>query len=188
MQALSTLNEDAGDPRFADTSRIYWLAFLLTGRVEASLDVATEALEFQDEANPFFMTWMHGWSRRVVIAKAMAGIRRELAESARRTASKQVQRWADPRQGWVLDPRATKVQLERALLAIDVFPRCALVLSLFEGIALDDVAGLLDSDRELVRKGQAMAVRELTKNLAAMVPLTSAAAQCYVVMTGMQNA
>src|SRR6266852_2292190 len=112
------------------------------------------AAGFPDDANPFFSAWMVAWSRRVFIAKALATIRNELAASARRTASKGAEKIALPPRNWTLDRDTTKVQLESALLTIDVFPRCALVLSVFEGVSLEDVALLLDSERDLVRKAQ----------------------------------
>jgi DNA-directed RNA polymerase specialized sigma24 family protein len=180
MQTLEQANEGAAD--------LYWLAFLLTGHRESSLDVAIEALDLQDDAHPFFPAWMLAWSRRVVIAKALAAIRDELAASARRTASKRAQRSALSLRNWVLDRHTTKVQLERALLAIDVFPRCALLLSVFEGMSLEDAAVLLDAGRRLVGKAQMTGLRELTRNLARMQGGTSTATKGYVVTSEMQHA
>jgi hypothetical protein len=114
MQRLEQTNERAAD--------LYWLTFLLTGDREASLDVTIEALGFAQGANPFFSTWMLAWARRVVIAKALAVIRDELATSAHRTASKRAEESTLPPRNWDPDQDATKVVLERALLAIDVFP------------------------------------------------------------------
>ena len=102
----------------------------------------------------------------VVVGETGAAIRDELARSARRTASKRAGKAALPARDWTLDRGTTKVELERALLAIDVFPRCALLLSVFEGVSLEDVAILLDSERDLVRKAQMIGLRELTGNLA----------------------
>ncbi len=140
MQTLEQTNERAAD--------LYWLAFLLTGDREASVDVAIDALDFADGANPSFSTWMVAWSRRVVIAKALTVIRDELAASAHRTASKPAEKSALPHQNWGPGRDTTKVVLERALLAIDVFPRCALLLAVFEGMSVEDAATLLDSDRD----------------------------------------
>ena len=81
-----------------------------------------------------------------------------------------------------------KVQLERALLAIEVFPRCALLLSVFEGMTLEDAVILLGADRRLVRKGQMTGLRELTRNLARMQGSTSTTAKGYVVTSEMQHA
>jgi len=148
-------------------ANLYWLAFLLTGDREASVDAAVEALD-SSESNAFFSAWMLAWSRKVVIAKALAAIRQELAASALRLASTRGANYPAPPRNWSLAPGASKVQLERALLAIDTLPRCVLLLSLFEGLSLDDATVLLDVDHGLVRKAQAVALRQLTSNLAGM--------------------
>jgi len=166
MQTLEQSNDRA--------TNLYWLAFLLTGHRGLSVDVTLEALVLPDDANPFFSTWMLAWSRRVFIAKALAEIR-ELAASARQTASERAEKAALPPRNWTLDRGTTKLQLESALLAIDVFPRCALLLSVFEGMSLEDVAILLDADTELVRKAQTIGLRELTRNLARKQGWTSTA-------------
>jgi DNA-directed RNA polymerase specialized sigma24 family protein len=197
MQPLEQSNKRAAAPRFADSSkdpndpngfRIYRLAFLLTGHREPSFDLTVDALDFQDESNPFFSTWMLAWSRRVFIAKALAAIRDELAASARRTASRRVEKHALPPRNWTLDRDMAKVGLESALLAIDVFPRCALLLSVFEGMPLEDVAILLDGEMDLVRKAQMIGLRDLTRNLARIQGWTSAATKSGVVTSEMQHA
>ena len=175
--------EQAGK-RVAD---LYWLAFLLTGHRRLSVDATLGAVGFPDDANPFFSAWMVAWSRRVFIAKALAAIRDELARSARQTASKRVEKAALPPRNWTLDRDTTKVHLERALLAIDAFPRCALLLSVFEWLSLEDVALLLDSEQDLVRKAQMVGLRELTRNLARKQGWTSTASKSYVVTSEMQN-
>jgi hypothetical protein len=126
---------------------LYWLAFLLTGHSESSVEIAIESFDSQDGASPFFSIWMTAWPRRVVIAKALTSIRKDLVDSANRTESKRVDKSAFPSRNWTLNPATTKAQLEAALLAIDVFPRCALVLSFFEKVPLEDAAVLLDAGR-----------------------------------------
>jgi DNA-directed RNA polymerase specialized sigma24 family protein len=180
MQTLEQPNNGAAD--------LYWLAFLLTGRPEPSIDVTLEALDVEDGANPFFSTWMLAWSRRVVIAKALAAIRDELGESARRMVSKRGEKATLPPRNWALGRDTTKGQVESALLAIDVFPRCALLLLVFEGLSLDDAALLLDGDRELVRQAQVTGVRELTRNLARMQGWTSTATRSCVFRSRIQHA
>jgi DNA-directed RNA polymerase specialized sigma24 family protein len=149
------------------TANLYWLAFLLTGQHETSVDAAVEALESAD-GNAYFSAWMLAWARKVVIAKALGAIRQELAASAVRLASVRGRSCPAPPRNWALAPGASKAQLERALLAIDTLPRCVLLLSLFEGFSIDDATILLDVDRELARKAQAFALHELTRNLAGM--------------------
>jgi DNA-directed RNA polymerase specialized sigma24 family protein len=159
MPSLEQTNRQAAN--------LYWLAFLLTGDRRASINATVEAIESPD-ANPFFLGWMLAWSRKVVIAKALAAIRQELAASSQRIASARTPRCARPLpRNWALAPGASKLELERALLAIDAFPRCVLLLLLFEGLSVDDATVLLDVDSDLVRKAQAFALEELTRNLAA---------------------
>jgi DNA-directed RNA polymerase specialized sigma24 family protein len=164
----------ASEQASAQAADLYWLAFLLTGQREASVDMAVEVLDSAD-GNPFFSAWMLAWARKVVIAKALAAIRQELAASARRMAARRSRHCAPPPRNWALRPDATKFQIERALLAIDVFPRCALLLSVFEGLSIDDATVLLDGDRELVRSAQVCAIEELTRNLADIEGQTSVA-------------
>jgi len=166
---------------------LYWLAFLLTGHRGLSVDVMLQTLALPEDDNPFFSAWMLAWSRRVFIAKALAAIRDELAASARQTASERVEKPALPPRNWTLDRGTTKVQLESALLAIDVFPRCDLLLSVFEGMSLEDVAILLDADRDLVRKAQIIGLRELTRTLARSQGWTSTATGSDVDTSEMQH-
>jgi DNA-directed RNA polymerase specialized sigma24 family protein len=156
---------DQASERMVD---LYWLAFLLTGHSESSVEIAIESFDFQDEASPFSSTWMSAWSRRVVIAKALHSIRKELVDSANRTKSARAGKSAFPPRDWTLNPATTKAQLEAALLAIDVFPRCALVLSFFEKVSIEDTAVSLNADRSLVGKAQAIGLQELNRNLARM--------------------
>jgi DNA-directed RNA polymerase specialized sigma24 family protein len=145
---------------------LYWLAFLLTGSRDISIDIAADAAVSEDDANPFFTDWIHGWQRRLVIAKALTAIHGELADSARRTEIAQASRSGTPR-NWSLSPYTTKADLERALLAIDPFPRATLLLLAFEGVRIADAATLLDADPDLLKKTQAIGLRELRANLAA---------------------
>lgn len=180
MQTLAQLNERAAD--------LYRLAFLLTGHRESGVNVTLEALDSSEGANPFFSSWMLAWSRKVVIAKALAAIRDELAASAQRARSRRAEKSALPPRNWSLARETTKLKLEGALLAIDVFPRCALLLSVFEGLSLEDTAILLDGDQELVRKARATALRELTRNLARLQGWPSAGTSSYVLKSDMQHA
>jgi hypothetical protein len=53
------------------TVDLYWLAFLLTGSRDISIDIAADAAVSEDDTNPFFTDWIHGWQRRLVIAKGL---------------------------------------------------------------------------------------------------------------------
>jgi hypothetical protein len=113
---------------------------------------------------------MLAWSQRLVIAKTLAGIRDELAASALRTASLPNDKFALPSRNRLFntDADGTGWQIESALLSIDVFPRCALLLTVFEGMSPQDAAILLDADRDLVRKARIVGLQELTRNLGRM--------------------
>jgi DNA-directed RNA polymerase specialized sigma24 family protein len=145
---------------------LYWLAFLLTGRQDTSIDIAADAAASWDYANQFFEDWMRNWQRRLVMAKALGAIHEELADSARRTKIAHAGSSGTPR-NWSLGPDTTKDDLERALLAIDLFPRAALLLLVFERLRIADAAILLDADQDLLKKAQVLGLRELTANLAA---------------------
>ena len=142
---------------------LHWLAFLLTGRRGLSLDTAAEDVPPPDGARLTFSTWMMTWSRRVVISKALAAIRHELTASARRTKSKRLRRPALPGRDWELDRNTTRVELEKSLLAIDVFPRAALLLSIFERSRGEQPAGRANSSG---RRGNGL--MERTNRLARM--------------------
>jgi DNA-directed RNA polymerase specialized sigma24 family protein len=167
---------------------LHWLAFLLTGRRETSIDIAVDTIAAEDvPSRPYFSTWMVAWARRVVIAKALGQIRGELAASARRTESKRVNKAVVPSRDWALDPGTTKAEIEQALLAIDLFPRAALLLSVFEGVPIADATVLLDTDPDLVRKARAAGLLELTANLARIQSWRSTAAKPHLAQSEAQH-
>jgi hypothetical protein len=148
-----------------EAADLYWLAFLLTKRQDISIDIASDTAVSEDYESSAFSDWMRGWQRRLVIGRALTAIHDELADSARRTQLARLNGWVAPR-NWSLSPDTTKADLEQALLAIDPFPRAALLLLVFEGVRIADAAILLDADPALVRKAQAIGLRELAANLA----------------------
>lgn len=152
--------------RGTESADLYWLAFLLTGRQDISIDIASDAAVAWDDPNPFFEGWMRDWQRRLVIGRALTEFREELGDSARRTRLARVNGSTMPPGGWTLSPDTMKADLEEALLAIDVFPRAVLLLLVFEGLRVADAARLLDADPTLIRKAQAIGLRELTAILA----------------------
>jgi hypothetical protein len=142
---------------------LYRLAFLMTGDRTRSLDATLEAIDSDDGKGTFFSSWMLVWSQRLVVAKVLAGIRGELAASARRTTPLRIAKFSVESRNRRFDPDCKQIQ--KALLAIDVFPRCALLLTVFEGMSARDAAILLDVDRDLVRDARIVGLRELTRNL-----------------------
>jgi DNA-directed RNA polymerase specialized sigma24 family protein len=167
-------------------AELYRLAYLLTGDEAVSLDVTLNAIEDSDSS--FFSQWMLAWSRRVVIAKALVAVRVELAASAKRTAPTRPDKRRLAPAGWRLSQNANAADLDRALLAIDLFPRCALLLSVFERVPLADAAILLDSTPALVESARNIGLRELTANLAPPQRRTSDAAGFAVITGEMQHA
>jgi len=150
-----------------EESELLWLAFLLTGDRETSMDAVVKAMDVNDATNPFFRNWMISWSRKLVIARALGSVEQQMEESVRRTRERQCPRPAEmPSRDWSLDTDTDKAEIERALLDIDLFPRCALLLTVFEKVSLDDAASLLNADREAVKAAKAFGLAELTWNLA----------------------
>jgi len=147
---------------------LYRLAFLITGDRARSLDVTLEAIDSGDGADSFLSSWMLAWLQRLVVAKALAGIRGEVAASARRIPSVWNEKLALPSRNRFCDLYADGAgsRVDSALLAIDVFPRCALLLTVFEGMSAENAAILLDVDRDLVQKARIMGLQQLTRNLA----------------------
>ncbi|HTW65745.1 MAG TPA: hypothetical protein VME17_14055 [Bryobacteraceae bacterium] len=167
MTTETAKNKDDSTNYVAD---LYWLAFLLTGRQDVSIEIASDTAVSADYASPFFSDWMRGWQRRLVIGRALTAIHDELANSARQTQLALIDCHAGgsaaPQRNGSLHPGASKADLQQALLAIDLFPRAALLLLVFEGLRMADAATLLDADPTLIRKAQAIGLRELTANLA----------------------
>jgi DNA-directed RNA polymerase specialized sigma24 family protein len=180
METLKKANQIAAD--------FHWLATLLTGRREIAVDAVMEAIAVARDPNDFFTTWMQSWSRRLLIAKSLTTVRADLAASARRMALRRSETSALPPRNWVLDRGTTKSDLKWALLSIDVFPRAAVLLLVFERVPLEDAAILLDAEPELVRKAHAAGLRKLTISLARMQSRQSAAARPDTVTSGRQYA
>jgi DNA-directed RNA polymerase specialized sigma24 family protein len=149
-----------------DAADLHWLAYLLTGRRDLSIEIAVDTVASPPNRKQFFSDWMGAWARRIVIARALAAVRDELAESARRTRLARNIRSARVPRGWSLNPQTNKAQIERALLAMDIFPRAVVVLSILEGVRISDAAVILDADATLVRKAQALGAYQLVRKLA----------------------
>jgi DNA-directed RNA polymerase specialized sigma24 family protein len=161
LEAPSMFNSNA-----REIANIYWLVFLLTGRREASIDITADVVSSTKHSNPLLPAWLGTWSRRGAITKAIGAIRGELRESAQRTELARMDREMTLPRDWPLARETTKAQIEKALLSMDVFPRAALLLVIFEGAPITDAATLLEADTSLVRKAQAVGLRELMTYLA----------------------
>jgi hypothetical protein len=91
-----------------------------------------------------------------------------LADSRRHLELIATGRLAKPKQ--LSPPRGARtldrLQLQRALEAIDIFPRCVLLLTIFERLPMEDAVTLLDAGKETISTAQAIALTELAGNLA----------------------
>ena len=151
-----------------DLTALLWLASLITGDNGSASDTVVESLCLDDADNPFFAHWMAVWSRKLVIAKSLGKIAPELKDSARRTALAPYPAGSAnmPSPDWSREHPVNRIQLQRALSAIDVFPRCAVLLMIFERLSLEDTVVLLNADKELVTLARAIGLAELARNLA----------------------
>jgi len=154
MDTSENIKREAGD--------LYFFTFLLTGRPDLSIGIAADAVASEDGATSFFADWMRNWRRRLVIGKALSAVRGELSASARRTKRARLHASAKLQS---TRPVVTNADLKRALLAIDCFPRAALLLLVFEGLRVADAATLLEVDARLLKKAQAIGLQQLTANL-----------------------
>ena len=66
----------------------------------------------------------------------------------------------------------TKQDLEEVLLAMDIFQRCAVILTIFEGMQVEEAATLLGADKDAVKAAQARGITEMTWRLAAIGPVS----------------
>jgi hypothetical protein len=155
-----------------DALAFYWLAFLLTGDRKMSIDIAAEAAVQEIDPQAFGSDGMKN-GRHLAITKAIAAVRAELPVSAQRTKDSYSDVWATSLHDRSVATSITQVELERAVLAIDVFPRVVLLLLVFEGLNITETAALLDADFVLLASARAIGLRELCLNIAATVAVGS---------------
>ena len=146
--------------RFA--ADLYWITFLLTGSMELSVDLVAKELEKGVDLSPSTLTEI----RRTLIAEALATVRDALTLSASQLEKQPKHEVCETSIAWAVDPHTSRVQVERAFLALDTFPRCALLLTVFEGLKIAEAGALLQADSRLVKDGLAIGLREFTRNLA----------------------
>lgn len=146
------------------SSELYSLAFLLTGSADRGVEAFNRALDF-DEDNPSFGEFMSSWARKLVIAEALGSIKAELRASSKRTArAPEEESPGDAK--WQRRPYIGREEFEEAVIAIDAFPRCAMLLTIFEGMSIKAASVLLNQDEALTRKALRIGIVELTRNLA----------------------
>lgn len=147
-------------------TELYWLAYLLTGDRERSVQAFTGALH-SDSPAPAFQRFMLSWARRLVTVAALGTIRRQLREAALQTRPASKSELAGLTRLRPADlARMTKEELEEVLLAMDIFTRCAVILTILEGLSVEEAAGLLGADEKTVKAAQATGATEMTWRMA----------------------
>jgi hypothetical protein len=144
---------------------LYWMAYLLTGNEDRSVEAFSAALDASDQS-PGFEEFMSEWSRKLVIVKALGAIEPALQESIHRLAvSPHMKERKMPPLSTIVREDISKKDFEEAVVAIDSFPRCAMLLTIFEGLTIKAAAILLDADDALTAAAQRIGILQLTQNL-----------------------
>jgi hypothetical protein len=146
-----------------NASELYWLAFLLTGNADRSVQAFDRALDFDEDENPAFGDFMNTWARKLIIVEALGTMEKELRASRQRTARLGEEPASNPCLG--RPSYIGKDEFEEAVLAIDAFPRCAMLLTIFEGMSIGQASVLLNAEEALTATAQRMGIVQLTCNL-----------------------
>ena len=169
QQSKSGTEESLAGMFLQQPNKLSWLAFLLTGDRTLRVDTEVEALGRNDPAKPLFENWMVSWRHKLFIAKVLSSVNSLMTASVLRTQARHSTSLQGmqslPHLDWGLDTDEDKLELERALLAVDVFPRAVLLLVVFENLSLDDVAILLSVDKQLVATAKTIGLIELSRNM-----------------------
>lgn len=155
-----------------DALAFYWLAFLLTGDLEKTIDIAAEAAAQENDSQALAPDGMKD-RRHLAITKALGAVRAELPISAQRTKDSYSDVWATSLHDRSVATSITQVEIERAELAIDAFPRVVLLLLVFEGLNITEAAAMLGADSVLLASARLIGLRELCLNIAATAAVAS---------------
>jgi hypothetical protein len=172
---------------YRSASELYWIAFLLTGHEELSLRITINALGSEKGLEGRSSPPLPALRRTLAIQNALAATQAEITASAKRFAAQQSDQDFSTLAGCFVVPSIKKTQIEKALLAIDLFPRCALLLTVFEGLPLEEAAILLHCDRDLIERGRIRALRGLTRNLSSLNRITPVAQKTERAATDMSK-
>ena len=121
------------------------------GPPPANVNEPIEPLDLASDSASFAYAWMFARSRRLAILTALDSIREELGASIRQTtpvSDETVETFPSLR-AFERDPTIERNRV----------PRCALLLTFFEGMPLHDAAILLDAERGLVQKASRPFIR-----------------------------
>jgi hypothetical protein len=142
------------------SSELYQLAFLLTGNTDRSVQAFTLALDLDEQMNSVFDGF-----RKLIMVEALGTMKTELRKSIVRVARMA----GDELLGsgrWTQRQGIAKEEFEEAVIAIDAFPRCAMLLTIFEGLPLKTAAIMLDAGEALTAAAQRIGIVQLTRCLA----------------------
>jgi hypothetical protein len=140
---------------------LYWLAFILTGCEDISVSVTAEVLSMANgNEHPSEITRL----RRAVITQSVAAKESEF-RSARDSYKPQADYPFESELRAGLDAMPDFCQALNALLTIGLFPRHALLLTVFEGFSVRDAAKCLDSNEESIRGARRDGLMSLARNM-----------------------
>jgi hypothetical protein len=142
-----------------DSSELYWLAYLFTGNSDRGVQAFDRALDFE---NAVFGGFMKAWARKLIIVEALGTMEKELRTSIQRTARSA---GAERPAKWTRPPEVNKERFEQAVITIEAFPRCAMLLTIFEGMPVSAASVLLNTSEALTRRAQGIGIVQLTRNL-----------------------
>jgi membrane protein DedA with SNARE-associated domain len=148
-------------------AKLTWLTQLMAGDTVSHSSSLVEPVRPRGVSNQFFVDWMVTWSRKLVIAKALGRVTGELRDSVNGMALAGCSGLTSPLPNdSLIQFSLDRPQIERGLAALDVLPRCAVLLTVFEGLSLKDAAILMGTNQQLVAAAQAIGLYELIANLA----------------------
>jgi hypothetical protein len=148
-----------------NSSELYSLAFLLTGNADGGVEAFNRALELEDTENTTFGEFMSAWARKLITVEALETIKQELQISKDKMARTPEDETTSGAK-WKRRAYISREEFEEAVIAIDPFPRCAMLLTIFEGMSIQAASTLLNADKKLTRKAQRIGIVELTRHLA----------------------
>ena len=140
---------------------------MLSELVRQNRLVVTDEISLEAPKTKLLASKLAGWSlsKVLIVVEALGTIKSELRVSRQRVA-----RAAEPdvpkNAKWNRRPHIPREEFEEAVVAIDAFPRCAMLLTVFEGMSIDEASVLLNENKALVRKAQRIGLVQLTRNLA----------------------
>jgi hypothetical protein len=143
---------------------LYWLAYLLTGNEDCGVHAFSNAIDLDEQVNVVFDGFMNRWARKLIVVEALGAIEAELRRSiarVARTAGEEIPAGAR----WMPSRDIAKKEFEEAVIAIDAFPRCAMLLTLFEGMSIREAAILLHADDALTGAAGRIGIVLLLRNL-----------------------